>query len=351
MNRYASSNPAPACRDHAGHIPVFCWLPAVHSSRIWYIFSTYTDGRGHSKKTGERSVCMLKSDKAKTIESIYSATLSPALFNRFTQFIRQCCGIRIDASKQTMLEGRLRKRMRQLLLPTFEDYARYLFNNTEETAEELIHFLDAVTTNKTEFFREAPHFDYLGTKVLPEFKRQHEQQRTRTFRIWCAGCSTGEEAYSLAMLLNNFAEKNPLFSYAVLATDLCKRALETAKAAVYDRDQLEDVPPELRNKYFVTARTGDPGQLRVVAALRETIMFKRFNLMNAAFPIREPLQAIFCRNVMMYFERADREKLVNRFAEKLAPGGHLFTGHSETLAGFPTDLKPVSSSVYQKPLR
>lgn len=294
---------------------------------------------------------MQKSDKAKIIESIYSATLSPALFNRFTQFIQQRCGIHIAQSKQTMLEGRLRKRMQQLLLPTFEDYARYLFNSTDETAEEMIHFLDVVTTNKTEFFREAPHFDYLGTEILPEFKRRHEQQRTSTFRIWCAGCSSGEEAYSLVMVLNDFAERNPSFSYAMLATDLCKRALETAKTAVYDRDQLEDVSPEHRNKYFVAARTGDPGQLRVVAALRETIMFKRFNLMDPAFPIREPLQAIFCRNVMMYFERTDREKIVNRFAEKLAPGGHLFTGHSETLAGFPTDLKPVSSSVYQKPRR
>lgn len=294
---------------------------------------------------------MLKSDKAKTIESIYSATLSPALFNRFTQFIQQRCGIHLVQSKQTMLEGRLRKRMRQLLLPTFEDYADYLFNSTGETAEELIHFLDVVTTNKTEFFREAPHFDYLVTKILPEFKRRHEQHRTSTFRIWCAGCSTGEEAYSLAMVLNDFAERTPSFSYAMLATDLCKRALETAKTAVYDRDQLEAVPPEQRNKYFVAARTNDPGQLRVAAALRETIMFKRFNLMDPAFPIREPLQAIFCRNVMMYFDRTDREKIVSRFADKLAPGGHLFTGHSETLAGFPTDLKPVSSSVYQKPWR
>ena len=294
---------------------------------------------------------MLKSDKAKTIESIYSATLSPALFNRFTQFIQQRCGIHIVQSKKNMLEGRLRKRMRQLLLPTFEDYARYLFNSTDETAEELIHFLDVVTTNKTEFFREAPHFDYLVTEILPEFKRRHEQQRTSIFRIWCAGCSSGEEAFSLAMVLNDFAEKNPSFRYAMLATDLCKRTLETAKAAVYDRDQLEAVTPEHRNKYFVAARAGDSSQQRVVASLRETIMFKRFNLMDPAFPIREPLQAIFCRNVMMYFERTDREKIVNRFAEKLAPGGHLFTGHSETLAGFPTDLKPVSSSVYQKPRR
>lgn len=294
---------------------------------------------------------MLKSDKAKTIESIYNATLSPALFKRFTQFIQERCGIHLVQSKQNMLEGRLRKRMRQLLLPTFEDYANYLFNSTDETAEELIPFLDTVTTNKTEFFREAPHFDYLVKEILPEFTRQHEQHRTSTFRIWCAGCSSGEEAYSLAMVLNDFAEKNPSFSYAMLATDLCKRALETAKAAVYDRDQLAAVTPEHQNKYFIAARTGDSSQLRIVAALRETIMFKRFNLMDPAFPIREPLQAIFCRNVMMYFERIDREKIVNRFAEKLAPGGHLFTGHSETLAGFPTELKPVSSSVYQKPRR
>jgi chemotaxis protein methyltransferase CheR len=292
---------------------------------------------------------MLKNNKTELIESIYHATLSPELFNRFTQFIQQRCGIHIKPSKKNMLEGRLRKRMRQLLLPTFEDYAHYLFSRTKNTKEEMIHFLDAITTNKTGFFRETPHFDYLVSEVLPEFIRQHDRHRVHTFRIWSAGCSSGEEPYTLAIVLNEFAEKNPTFSYAILATDLSKRALNKAKTAVYDNDQLEEVTPEHLCKYFVAARTGDNNQLRVASALRETIMFRRLNFMDSAFPIREPLQVIFCRNVMMYFDRATREQLVNRFTEKLCPGGYLFTGHSESLAGFPSNLKPVSSSVYQKP--
>jgi len=294
---------------------------------------------------------MLKSDKIKIIESIYHSTLSPELFTRFTQFIQQRCGIHMVPSKQSMLEGRLRKRMRHLLLPTFEDYARYLFDHTGNTTEEMIHFLDAITTNKTEFFREAPHLDYLVSKVLPEFMQQYKKQRVDTFRIWSAGCSSGEEPYSLAIMLNEFTEKNPLFSYAMLATDLSRHTLDTAKTGVYDSDQLKDVPPEYRHKYFTAAQTEDKRKLRVISALRKTIMFRRLNFMDKAFPIKEPLQAIFCRNVMMYFDRATREKLVKRFTEKLAPGGHLFTGHSESLAGVPAGLKSVSSSVYQKQRR
>ncbi len=292
---------------------------------------------------------MPKSDKAAIIESIYRAELSPELFNRFTRFIKQNCGIHLVPSKHTMLEGRLRKRMRQLLLPTFEDYAHYIFRKSNNATDEMVHFLDVITTNKTGFFREKPHFDYMVSEVLPEFMKQHDRHRLSTFRIWCAGCSSGQEPYTLAIVLNEFAEKNPTFSYAILATDLSKRALDKAKTAVYDSDQLEDIPPEYRHKYFIATRTGDNNQLRVIATLRETIMFRRLNFLDSAFPIKEPLQAIFCRNVMMYFDRATREKLVNRFTDKLAPGGYLFTGHSESLAGFPANLKPVASSVYQKP--
>jgi chemotaxis protein methyltransferase CheR len=293
---------------------------------------------------------MQKSNKATIIESIYHAELSPELFNRFTRFIKQNCGIHLAPSKHTMLEGRLRKRMRQLLLPTFEDYARYIFRKSDNATDEMVHFLDVITTNKTDFFREKPHFDYLVSEVLPEFMKQHDRHRLSTFRLWCAGCSSGQEPYTLAIILNEFAEKNPTFSYAILATDLSKRALDKAKTAVYDSDQLKDIPPEYRHKYFIATRTGDSNQLRVIAALRETIMFRRINFMDSSFPIKEPLQAIFCRNVMMYFDRDTREKLVNRFTDKLVPGGYLFTGHSESLAGFPANLKPVASSVYQKPL-
>jgi chemotaxis protein methyltransferase CheR len=292
---------------------------------------------------------MLKSDTTEIIESIYNATLSPELFTRFTQFIQQRCGIHIVPSKQTMLEGRLRKRMRHLMLPTFEEYARFLFHHSGNASDEIIHFLDAITTNKTGFFREAPHLDYLASKILPEFMQQHEKKGPATFRIWSAGCSSGEEPYSLTMLLNEFAEENPAFSYAMLATDLSRRALERAKNAIYDIEQLEDVPPEYRRKYFIAARTGDSRKLRVIDALRKNIMFRRLNFMDTSFPIRDPLHVIFCRNVIMYFDRTTRAQLVQRFTDNLIPGGHLFTGHSESLTGFHTGLKSVSSSVYQKP--
>lgn len=300
-------------------------------------------------KNAEHSEHMLKSDKAEIIDSIYNATLSPELFNRFSQFIQQRCGIRITPSKQNMLEGRLRKRMRALLLPTFEDYARYLFHPKKNVPDEIPYFLDAIATNKTEFFRESAHFDYLRNVVLPEFMVQADRHRSHTFRIWSAGCSTGEEPYTLAMVLNEFAEKNPEFTYAILATDLSTRALNTAKNGVYDTNQLDGVAVEYRYKYFSLSREGRTARLHINPELRKNIVFKRVNFMAAEFPIRQPLQAIFCRNVMMYFDRPVREKLIERFTKKLVPGGRLFTGHSESLAGLNTKLKIVANAVYQKP--
>jgi len=290
---------------------------------------------------------MPKSDKAAIIESIYSAELSSELFSRFTQFIKQNCGIHLVPSKHTMLEGRLRKRMRQLLLPTFEDYARYFFKKNNTDTDEVIHFLDVITTNKTGFFREKPHFDYLTSEILPNFMKQHER-KLGTFRIWSAGCSSGQEPYTLAMVLNEFAETNPAFRYAILATDLSKSSLERAQTAVYDTSELEEVSLEHRQKYFIASQNLSSRQLRVIEALRKKIRFKLLNFMNSVFPIKEPLQVIFCRNVMMYFDRTDRKKLVQRFIEQLAPGGYLFTGHSESLAGLTAELQSVSNSVYQK---
>jgi len=292
---------------------------------------------------------MPKHTKAEIIESIYTVKLSPELFDRFTQFIQQRCGIRITPSKKNMLEGRLRKRMRALLLPTFEDYARCLFHRKKSAPDETAFFLDAITTNKTEFFREAAHFDYLCDTILPKFIKREDRHRTHTFRIWSAGCSSGEEPYSLAMILNEFAEKNPLFSYAILATDLSNRELVTAKAGEYNKSQLDDIETEYRSKYFTTARTEGSDRRQVIAALRRSITFKHVNLMAPAFPIRKPLQAVFCRNVMMYFDRSARTQLVSRLAEKIEPGGYLFTGHSESLAGLNTNLQLVANAVYQKP--
>jgi len=292
---------------------------------------------------------MLTNSKAAIIDSIFSATLTPGLFDRFAQFIQQRCGIRIERSKQPMLEGRLRKRMRALLLPTFESYADYLFDQSNSNTDEIVNFLDTITTNKTDFFREAPHFDYLRSTVLTEFMAQCGRRDVSTFRIWSAGCSTGEEPYSLAMVLNEFAEKNAAFSYAILATDLCARALAVAKSGIYDIDQLDDVNPEYRRRYFSFNRTPDRRRVCILPELRENVVFKRFNFMTPVFPIRQPLQAIFCRNVMIYFDRPTREQLISRLIGKLAPGGYLFTGHSESLAGYRTCLKPVATAVYQKP--
>jgi chemotaxis protein methyltransferase CheR len=276
-----------------------------------------------------------------------SAAMSEKDFRRLGDFIYSECGIKMPDSKKVMLEARLRRRLRVLEMDSFSKYCDYVFS-PEGTERELFHMIDMVTTNKTDFFREPKHFEYLTGTVLPEIIRTRRAGIERKLMVWSAGCSTGEEPYTLTMVLSDFAEAWRGFHFLVLATDISTRVLEKAKSAIYEEERVEPVPWEMKKKYLLRSKDKGRGLVRIVPTLREKVKFRRLNFMEGDFGVREPLDVIFCRNVIIYFDRPTQERLLNRFCEHLVKGGYVFVGHSETLHGLDVPLVQVFPTVYRK---
>lgn len=288
---------------------------------------------------------------SKSSESItaISASMSEKDFCRLSEFIHKECGIKMTPVKKTMLEARLQKRLRKLKLGTFAEYADYLFS-PEGAEQELVHMIDLVTTNKTDFFREPSHFSYLTQTALPELIRRRVAGDRRKFMIWSAGCSTGEEPYTLAIVLSEFAEQHQGFNFFILGTDISTRVLEKAASGIYDLESVEPIPAPLKRKYLLRSKDKKKGLVRITPELRERIRFRRLNFMENDFGFREPLDIIFCRNVIIYFDRPTQEKLINRFCQHLIPGGYILMGHSETLHGLDVPLIQAAPTIYRKPL-
>ncbi len=274
--------------------------------------------------------------------------LSQRDFGRLSAFVYEHCGIKLPPSKKTMLEARLRRRLRALEMKSYDDYCEYVFS-PDGQRDEVVRMIDLVTTNKTDFFREPVHFDYLLGTCLPDFCDAGRGGAWRKMSVWSAGCSTGEEPYTLAMVLCAFAETRPGFRFSILATDISTKVLEKAALGIYDEERVEPVPPALKRKYLLKSKDRSKGLVRVAPVLRSQVDFRRLNLMDEDFRIREALDVIFCRNVIIYFDKATQEALVNRFARRLAPGGYLFLGHSETLCGMDVPLVQMAPTVYRKP--
>lgn len=268
-------------------------------------------------------------------------------FSRFAEFIYDQCGIKMPPVKKTMLEARLQKRLRTLGIGSFQDYADYLFSN-DGAGPELVHLIDVVTTNKTDFFREPAHFDYLVNTALPGLAASRGTGFRKGLSLWSAGCSSGEEPYTLAMVLSEFAEQNQGFSYNILASDICTTVLDKAKTAIYLEERVEPVSLPFKRKYLLRGKDRQAGLVRIVPELRNRIRFRRLNFMDDDFGFREPFDIIFCRNVIIYFDKRTQERLINKFCRHLIPGGYLFMGHSETLSGLDVPLVQVASTIYRK---
>lgn len=281
---------------------------------------------------------------------LYSDTvkaMSPKEFDRLSEFIVDHCGIKMPPAKKIMLESRLQKRLRSLKMTSFREYCEFLFESPEGDSE-LVHMIDAVTTNKTDFFREPVHFQFLTETVLPEFLAENAISGRRKFIVWSAGCSTGEEPYTLAIVLNEFADQHPDFQYSILATDISTRVLEKASAGIYDQHLAEGIPLSFKQKYFLRSKDREKKLVRVAPELRSRITFQRVNLMDEHVIVPQKVDAIFCRNVIIYFERATQCKLLNRLCRSLRTDGYLFLGHSETVHGFELPLVRIASTIYRK---
>ncbi|MFZ0271708.1 MAG: protein-glutamate O-methyltransferase CheR [Acidobacteriaceae bacterium] len=276
--------------------------------------------------------------------SVHEETLSGRDFSKLCDFVYSEAGIRLGPEKKTMLEGRLKRRLRELNIDSYKGYCEYLFGD-EGQRREITSFIDVVTTNKTDFFREPKHFDYLTQRALPELTARAAGQ---PLLVWSAGCSSGEEPYTLAMLLSEFGETRPGFRFHVLATDISTKVLAKAELGIYSGDDVEPVPLPLRRKYLMRSRERDAGQVRIVPELRKLVEFRRLNFMDSDYGVAEKVDAVFCRNVIIYFDRPTQEKILGRLSSYLKPGGYLFVGHSETLHDMDLPLEALGPALYRR---
>ena len=270
--------------------------------------------------------------------------ISDTEFTRLRDLIYQRFGINLTEQKRSLLVGRLQKLMRQLNLPTFSAYFEYLDNDKTEAG--LSELVDLISTNHTYFNREKDHFDYFSETALPAVIEKLKKQNRKDLRIWCAGCSSGEEPYTLLMLMmEHLGADYSSWDAGILATDISDRALTVARRGTYATDRVMKLPEPLRRKYFTPA---GQDEMAVVDKIKKEATFRRFNLMNSTFPFKKPFQMIFCRNVMIYFDQTTREALVDRYHQHTEPNGYLFIGHSETLGRSQTRYRYLKPALYQK---
>lgn len=271
-------------------------------------------------------------------------TMSNADFSRLRRLIYDQSGINLTPDKKTMLELRVKRRLRSLNLHSFAQYCDYLFAHQSQK-QEVVHLIDVVTTNKTDFFREPGHFQLLVQKAVPDVASGSEGGRP--FLVWSAACSTGEEPYTLAMVLNDYGLAHPGFQFRVLATDVSTAVLAKAQLGIYSCDVVRPVPPEMRRRYFLRSRDPESKVLRVAPELRHRVEFRRLNFMDADYGLTEKAHAIFCRNVLIYFDRPTQERILQKLTHYLIPGGYLFVGHAETLHEIDVPVTPVAPALYR----
>jgi chemotaxis protein methyltransferase CheR len=269
-------------------------------------------------------------------------------FRRFRDLIYDQCGINLLPKKKLMLTGRISKRLRELDISSFAEYFDYV-TSSKGRSEELIRMIDVVTTNKTDFFREPKHFDFLINLALPNILQSGRATSHNRLNIWSAGCSSGEEPYTLAMVLSEFFRATGQGGFSILATDISTRVLNIAQKGIYPERSVAPVSIQLKQKYLMKGKGSRAGLCRIVPELRKCIQFRHLNLIGGRnFELRTKMDIIFCRNVIIYFDRNTQIQLFEKFYHQLNPGGYLFIGHSETLHGINDQFEPVSVAVYRK---
>ncbi|MDX2201577.1 MAG: CheR family methyltransferase [Hyphomicrobiaceae bacterium] len=268
--------------------------------------------------------------------------LSKRNFDRLARIIQEYSGIRMPQTKTTMLEGRLRRRVRATGHASLDSYCRYLFDEGG-IDHEFLHLIDVVTTNKTDFFREPAHFAYLRETILPKLAARG----TRGVRAWSAACSIGAEPYTLAMVLEEFSEQTAI-DYKILATDLSTDVLATALKGIYNAEMIEPVPRPYASRYVLSALNPGARKVRIHPKLRSRVAFARLNLMSDNYPVGDPMDLIFCRNVLIYFDKPTQQQVLRRLCDCLVPGGHLFVGHSETVSNFDLPVEQVAGTILMK---
>jgi chemotaxis protein methyltransferase CheR len=279
--------------------------------------------------------------------SAYAVAAPEALtarnFNRLAEVIQAYSGIKIPTAKQTMLEGRLRRRVAALGVSSVNAYCDYLFDEADFDAE-LVYLINVATTNKTDFFREPAHFDFMTRTALPALA----QSGRRQVRIWSAAASMGAEAYTLAMVMEEFRRANHGPDYSILATDICTDVLAQAASGRFPTSMIDPVPIDLRRRYILQSRDPKVDEVRIAPTLRARVAFARLNLMDNAYPVGGDFDFIFCRNILIYFDKATQEAVLARLCSHLRDGGYLVLGHSESAVGVALPVTAVVNNIFQK---
>lgn len=264
-------------------------------------------------------------------------------FDRLSTFVTREYGIKLPSAKKSMLESRLNKKVKSLGMTSYKQFLDFLFSD-EGRQTELYNVIDLITTNKTDFFREAAHFQYLTGQFLPAYLNETGRQN---LKVWSAGCSTGEEPYTLVMTLEEFKKQNGAFTYSLLASDVSIRVIQAAYQGIYEIEKIDPVPLEMKRHYFMRSKT-NPRLVRVKPQHRKKIEYRRINFMESQFGLPDAcFDVIFCRNVLIYFDKATQERVIGKFCRHLRPGGLLFLGHSESIIGMNLPLKQMRPTVYR----
>lgn len=268
-------------------------------------------------------------------------SLTDEEFEHFRSIVYDETGINMSDMKRALLQSRLLRRLRILGLPDYSSYRTYL---DEHYSDELMQFVNVVTTNKTDFFREDQHFDYMVQEVLPAIEKKEQKK----IRIWSAGCSTGEEPYSISMTLHEFFAGREMPNIKILATDIDTQVLETAQNGVYKAESLQGMDADFAKRYFLKGKGENDGRFKIKDSVASLITFKRLNLLEFNYPMKGPFDIIFCRNVIIYFDKPTQKKLFEYMYDFLDDDGYLFIGHSENLSIVSDRFKCLGRTIYRK---
>ena len=272
--------------------------------------------------------------------------LSDAEFSELVKIIYDKTRIQMSEHKRALVTSRLSKRLRALHMNTFREYIDYVKNAKDE---ELTPFVNAVTTNKTDFFRENKHFEYMKSTFLPEWEKNFKAGKVKNLRIWSAACSTGEEPYTIQMTLHEYFSSNyDKYDIKILASDIDTNVLSHAMSGIYKEETVDSIQPNILKKYFLKGTGNKDGLYRIKDEFKKNLFFRQLNFKDPDFDIHTEFDLIFCRNVIIYFDKEFQKELFNKFHRYMKEDALVFIGHSETLFGVSDKFKYVASNIYKK---
>lgn len=272
------------------------------------------------------------------------APLNDADFSKLSNFIYVNYGIKLPLAKKIMLQSRLASRLKINGMKSYAEYTKYVLSGNASD-NEIVNMIDLVSTNKTDFYRESAHFDFMKEVVLPNYLAKDTHQ---PLKVWSSASSSGEEAYTIAIVISEFIENNRKIEFEILGTDISSRILEKAKMGIYPMDRVDVIPLSQKKKYLLRSKDQENPMVRIIPQLRAKTSFQRLNLMDPAYNVPKDFEIIFCRNVLIYFDRETQEKVINKLCMHLKPGGYFFLGHSESISGIDVPLKQLKPTIFVK---